>query len=135
MSLGSDLAAALPGLRASAESRFTETFKAYTVTESAPDAEGAITTTEVTVHAAVVGRVKYPSLTVRERDQGAQVPAVQDVEIHVGVGAAPNVTVGVMWRCTASTADPSLVGREFRTKGLWQAGQVTAWRIPVESVS
>ena len=48
---------------------------------------------------------------------------------------APDVTVDTLWRVTASTVDPSLVGRVFRTKGLPQAGQVTAHRFPVESVT
>jgi hypothetical protein len=72
---------------------------------------------------------------VSERSQGDQVPAVQVEHVHVAVDATPNVTVGDMWRCTASTVDASLVGREVRTKGLPQAGQVTAHRYPVEAVS
>jgi hypothetical protein len=121
--------------RRQAEARFTETFAAYTIERSEPDADGLSTESEVTVYASVAGRVKYPTLTVSEREQGAQVPAVQDVEIHVAVGATPDVTVNVRWRCTASTSDSALVGREFRTKGEPQSGQVTAWRYPVERVT
>ena len=120
--------------RAQAEARFTETFKTYTVTRVLGES-GEYTDTEVTVNASVAGRVKFPTLTVSEREQGAQSPAVQDVHIHVAVGAAPDVTVDTLWRVTASTVDPSLVGRVFRTKGLPQAGQVTAHRFPVESVA
>lgn len=129
------LSGALGMGRAQAEARFTETFKAYTVTKSEPDAGGVITETEVTVYASVSGRVKYPTLTVSERDQGAQVPAVQDVQIHVAVGATPNVVVNVLWRVLTSTADPALVGRVFRTKGEAQSGQTTAHRYPVERVT
>jgi hypothetical protein len=121
--------------RAQAETRFTETFKAYTISRTGPDADGLYTDTEVTVYAAVRGRVKYPTMTVSEREQGSQVPAVQDVQIHVAVGATPNVVVNVLWRVTVSTADPSLEGRVFRTKGEAQAGQVTASRYPVERVT
>jgi hypothetical protein len=121
--------------RAQAEARFTETLKAYTITRTGPDADGLYTDTEVTVYAAVSGRVKYPTLTVSEREQGSQVPAVQDVQVHVAVGSTPNVVVNVLWRVTASTADASLVGRVFRTKGEAQAGQVTASRYPVERVT
>lgn len=134
MSLGYDLAGALPLLRAQAESRFTETFKAYKVEQVLGD-DGLHTDTEVTVHDNVAGRLKSPTLTVSEREQGAQVPAIQDMHIHVAVGATPGVAVNVLWRCTASTADASLVGRVYRTKGEAQAGQVTAHRYPVERVT
>lgn len=137
MTLGSDLAAALPGLRMQAESRFSETFKVFYIEKSAePDAEtGLYTETEVAVYESMAGRIKFPSLTVAEREQGSQVPAIQDVQIHVAVGSAVNVEVDHVWRCTASSSDASLVGCEFRTKGLPAAGQVSASRFPVESVS
>lgn len=121
--------------RTRTQERFTETLTAYTTTRVLDEETGEYTATEVTVHAGVAGEVKYPSLTVRERDQGAQVPAVQDIMIRVAVAATPDVVVGTMWRVTASTSDDSLVGRVFRTKGNPQAGNVTAHRYPVEEVS
>lgn len=120
--------------RREAQGRFTETLEVFTVTRVLGD-DGRYTDTETTVYASVKGRVKFPSMSVRERAQGAQVPAVQDVAVHVAVGATPAVVVNTLWRVTASAADPSLVGRVFRTKGLPQAGQVTAHRYPVEQVS
>lgn len=122
--------------RTQAVARFTETLTAYRVElPTEPDENGAYTPIEVVLYASVKGRVKFPTLTVSEREQGGQVPAIQDVHVHVAVGATPNVVVNTLWRVTASTADPSLVGREFRTKGLPQAGQVTAHRYPVEAVN
>lgn len=121
--------------RAQAASRFTETFKVFRITRTLSETTGVYTDTETSVYASVVGQFKFPTLTVAERDQGAQSPAVQDVVIKVAVGSTPNVVVGDLWRCTASTVDSSLVGRVVRTKGLWQAGQVTSWRVPVESVT
>lgn len=121
--------------RAFAASRHTETFKAYTVTNVLNESTGIYESTEVTVYAEVEGRVKYPTLTVSEREQGAQVPAAQDVHVHVAVGATPNVVVNVLWRVTASTVDPALVGRVFRTKGEAQSGQVTEHRYPVERIT
>lgn len=121
--------------RRQAESRFTETFKVFTETETLNESTGLYETVEVTLYADLRGRVKFPSLAVSEREQGGQVPAVQDVAVHVAVGSAPLVVVDVLWRVTASDVDSSLVGRVFRTKGLPQAGQVTAHRFPVEQVS
>lgn len=120
--------------RAQAASRFTETFKVFTTTRVL-GSDGLYTDTEVNAYTSILGRIKFPTLTVSEREQGAQVPAVQDVQIHVTVGDTPNVVVNHVWEVTASTADSSLVGRQFRTKGLPQAGQVTAWRYPVEQVA
>ena len=120
--------------RAQAAMRFTETLTAFYVTRVL-GTDGLYTDTEVPVYADVSGRVKFPTLTVSEREQGAQVPAVQDVQVHVASGSTPNVVVNHLWRVTASTADTSLVGREFRTKGLPQAGQTTSWRYPVEQVA
>ena len=129
------LSGALGMGRRQAEARFTETLRAFTVSRVLNESTGEYTNTEVVVYASVPGRVKFPSLTVAERDQGAQTPAVQDVHVHVAVGATPNVAVNTVWRVTASSVDPGLVGREFRTKGIPQAGQVTAHRYPVEAVS
>lgn len=135
VSLGADIAGTLPFLRAQAESRFTETLRAYTTTQVFDEETGLYTPAEVVLYSSVPGRVKYPQTAVSEKDQGAQIPAVQDVQIHVRVGATPNVVVNVMWRVTASSADASLVGRVFRTKGEAPAGQVTAARYPVERVT
>lgn len=135
MSLGSVVAAYLPYLRGEAESRFTETFTAFRSTKVLNPSTGLYEDTEVVLYAAVPGRVRFPTLTVSEQEQGAQVPAIQDVQVHVAVGATPDVGVGHSWRVDASTADSSLVGREFSVKGLPQAGQTTAHRYPVEQVA
>lgn len=135
VNLGYDIAAQLPYLRAQAESRFTETLDVFTIEDVLDEATGLYTPTEVVAYSGVSGRVRYPTLTVSERAQGSQVPAIQDVTIHVSVGSTPNVAVNHLWRVTASTSDASLGGRVFRTKGESQAGQVTASRYPVERVS
>lgn len=121
--------------RTQAVARFTETLTAFYTTSILNPATGVYEDTEVVLYANVLGRVKFPGMTVSEREQGAQVPAVQDVQVHVAVGSCPLVQVNHMWRVTASTVDSSLVSREFRTKGLPQAGQTTAHRFPVSQVS
>lgn len=121
--------------RGQAVARFTETLTAFYKTQILDPETGLYGDTEVVLYTGVPGRVKFPSLTVFTPEVGAQVPAIQDVHIHVAVGACPDVVVGHLWRVTASTADSSLVGREFRTKGLPQAGQVSASRFPVEGVA
>lgn len=117
------------------ETAFTETLTAYIATSTLNDEDGTTTPVETVVHADVRGRVKFPSMNVNEPEQGDRTAAVQDVHVHVAVGATPDVAVGVLWRVTASTADAGLIGAVWRTKGLPQRGQVTAWRYPVEEVS
>lgn len=121
--------------RARAEGRFTETFTAFTTAKVLNESTGAHATVETPLYTGIGGRVKFPSMTVSESAQPGQVAAVQSVEVHVAVGATPDVVVGATWRVTASTADDSLTGRTFRTKHLPQGGQVTAHRYPVEAVS
>lgn len=76
------------------------------------------------------GQVKYPTLTVSEREiPGAQV-AVGDIMIKRPLGE-PTVPVGHYFEVLASTDDASLVGRRYRVKAAPQAGQVTAHRYPV----
>lgn len=128
------IAGALRLGRAQAVARFTEVFEVYT-TDRVMQPNGLYFEEETVIHDDVPGRVKYPSLTVAEREQGAQVPAVQDLQIHVAVGATPDAVVNTRWRVKSSTADADLVGSTFRTKGAPQGGQVTAHRYPVEGVS
>ena len=120
--------------RAQAAMRFTETLTAFYTTRVL-GSDGLYTDTEVPLYSGIAGQVKFPTLTVSEREQGAQVPAMQDVMIKVATASTPLVAVNHIWRVTASTADASLVGREFRTKGLPQSGQTTSWRYPVEAAS
>lgn len=120
--------------RAQTAMRFTETLEAFHTTRVL-GTDGLYKDTEVSLYSDVAGQVKFPTLTVSERQQGDQTPAVQDTVIKVATASTPDVAVNHMWRVTASTADVSLVGRVFRTKGLPQAGQTTSWRYPVEQVS
>ena len=130
-----DPAAVIARGRALAAELMTETFDVYTTTRTLNTATGLFTETPVTVHSGVLGQIKFPSNEVHEADQGGQSAAVQDIVIKTAVGAAPNTKVDHLWKCTASTADASLVNRVFRTKGLPKGGRVTTHRYPVEAVS
>lgn len=129
------LAGALRAGRAQAESRFTETLTFYTSTVTQNPDTLIDTVTETAIHAAIPGRIKYPTSTVSESSAVGQVFAAQDVQAHVAVGSATNVRADHFCRVTASTVDPGLVGRVYRVKGSAQSGQVTAHRFPVEEVS
>lgn len=116
--------------------RFTETLTFFAETVGAiPDGGIEPAVTETTVHAGVSGQVKFQTMQVSDREQSGQLLAAQQVIVSVGVGATPNVRPDHFVRVTASTADPSLVGRKFRVSGWPQSGQTTAHRWPVEVVS
>ena len=122
--------------RVQAVARFTETFTFFSESYTPPP-EGEIDPVLVptNLYVGVLGRVKFPSLTVSERDQAGQLLAVQSSEVHVGVGATPNVLPDHFCRVTASTVDSSLVGRKFRIAGFPASGQTTAHRYPVSEAS
>ena len=122
--------------RAQAESRFTETVTFYRVTGTHQD-ETTLedVETRLTLHADIAARMKLSTLTVSERSIPGQQVAVQAPQVHVAVGATPDVRKDDYCECTASTVDPSLVGRRVRVTGWPQSGQVTAHRWPVSEES
>lgn len=122
--------------RAQAESRFTETVTFFSESLGAiPDGGIDPAVVETVIHADILGRIKFPSLNVSDREAAGQLVAVQSPEVHVAVGAAPNVREGHFARVTASTVDASLVGRKFRITGWPQSGTVTSHRYPVTEAS
>jgi hypothetical protein len=129
--LGETLAAALPGLRAEAESRMSETVRIGVLVE-----DEDLDTLEVTnILDPVVyegkARIRFPQNPSAEVDAAGQLIVKQD-----GVLSLPAETAGVVpdMRVVfdASTADPSLVGRVLRVKGFAVSGQTTATRFTVE---
>ena len=120
--------------RRAAAARFTETFNLERDTTE-KDGNGIPVPVTTVVHASVPGRFKSPTTGVSNETSGAQLVAVQRPEVHVAVGAVPDVRVGDFWRCTGSTVDTALVGRRVRVEGLPAAGAVTAARFPVSEAS
>lgn len=133
MSLGVDTLAVLPYLRSQAESRMTETVSSVSIVITV-DPNTLVTTETPTTHYAGIARVKYPTITVSDREVAGQQIAFQDIIVSVPVGSAI-VEPGQTFIVSASIADASLIGREYRVKAAPQAGQVTALRYPVEELS
>ena len=122
--------------RSRAESRMTETVTFYRVTGTHRDPDTLLDVEDrLDLHVGIPARMKLSTLTVSERNIPGQQIAVQSPEVHVPVGATPNVKVDDYCIVTASTADASLVNRKMRVAGKPQAGQVTAHRYPVSEVS
>src|SRR5690606_10793964 len=115
-----------------AVSRMTETVQVGRF-EDGVDASGAPTRVLVMERYAGVGRVKYPTMAVSDRDEPSQVFGVQDVALSVPTDS-PELVEGDEVLVSASTADGGLVGRTYRVAGSAQAGQTTAHRYPVKEL-
>ena len=74
--------------------------------------------------------VKYPTLTVSEREIPGSKVAVGDIVIKRPI-TDQIVPVGHWFEVTASISDPSLVGRRYRVRAAPQSGFVTSHRYPV----
>lgn len=134
VTLGGDVAASLPGLRAEAESRFTETVTFFTVERG----EDPITLQPVDVETVLANdvraRLRSAARDPRDVPIAGQEPVVSKLTLSVGVGSV-RVGPSVFVRVTASKADEGLVGVKVRTLDFPTMGQVSAWRYPVEQVS
>jgi hypothetical protein len=135
VSLGWDIAAALPALRAQANGRMTETVTAGTFTDGVDDATGG--PTRVPVGDPIYtgpARVKYTDNAVRSAEGASQLVTTQDVTVSLPHGSVV-LPEGTDVLVTASTADPALVGRSYKVDGSPTLGQSTAHRYPVTELS
>ena len=137
MSLGEDITAALPGLRAAAESMMiSEGIIRRDTGEKTMDPstleETAVLETVYTGKcrfksaATQAGRSAIPgAISV---DQGAT------LSLPIGEPGAGDVRLDDVWECTANPLDPSKVGKKARITGGHSQTFATARRYPVEEV-
>ena len=140
--LGNDIDAALPGLRAEAESRMTDRVTVGRYGDGTDEPTGDPTRVLITQRypplgdvSAVAGRarIRWASGQVSNA-QGPSMPvAVQEPTLSIPWGS-PRLFVGDEVQCTGSS-DPIMVGRRFRVQGNAQAGQTTAHRYPLQEIS
>ncbi|HZL05137.1 MAG TPA: DUF6093 family protein [Coriobacteriia bacterium] len=137
--LGNDIAAALPGLRAEAESRMRDTCTVCPVTgvnesTGAPTLGAAIYGPSV---APRYGKCRFVVASVQESDPqaGGATYTVTRGRVDVPVGAFVALT-GLVVTSVTSEMDPGLPGRRFRTQAPSPANsQATAYRLAVEEVT
>ena len=144
-SLGAELAAELPELRALAESLMLDTARVDEITGVTTDPlTGASTSTYATVYGPDIaplpgkrsGMCKVQGLDPQEAnpEAGGATLTVQRYAIHVPVGAfVPKV--GHVVTITATALDPNLVGHQYRVVALLHKTLATAYRLSVEEVS
>lgn len=115
--------------RARTEGNMTETLKSGPLVQiEDPDTLEMIQTVQADHQG--IGQVKYPTLTVSEREIPGEQVAVGDILIKRPIDE-PIVPVGHYFEVLSSLVDQSLVGRRYRVKAAPQGGQVTAHRYPV----
>lgn len=133
MSLGSDISAALPALRAEAESRMFESVAVGSFTDGTDPETGDPTRLLVDERYTGIGRIRWGSREVSNSQATGSPAAMQEPYLSVPFGTARFFTDDEV-ECTGST-DPLLVGRRFKVSGGASAGQVTAYRYPLEELS
>ena len=133
MSIGADVTAALPGMRAAAESLMVDSVRVERPGLPVTDPEtGDVTTPSVVVYVGP-GKVQSTLPQAAHPVAGEHQFTVQQASVHVPVSAGP-VMVGDLVVPVAVVHDAALVGRVFRVKELLHKSFATAQRLSVEEV-
>lgn len=130
--LGHDIANALPVLRAEAESRMRENVTVGLFEDGTDPLTGDPVRVLVTERYTGKARIRWGSREVTNANAPSMPMTVQEPYLSVPFGTArffddDEVRVN-------SSPDPILVDREFRVQGDAIAGQVTAYRYPMEEL-
>ena len=137
MTLGSDINAALPGLRAEAESRMSETVAAGSFEDGVAE-DGSPTRVLADERYTGRARVRYASLSTASTsiagDQIGQPVVVQSPYLSIPHGS-PRLYEGDEVSVTASASDSLLVGRRYKVAGNATIGQTTAHRYPLTELT
>lgn len=133
MSLGSDIDAGLIELRAEAESRMTDSVMVGKFVDGTdPITKDAIRVLELARYTGK-GRIRWGSREVSNSQATGSPVAMQEPYLSVPFGTARFFTDDEV-ECNDSP-DPLLVGRRFKISGAAAAGQVSAYRYPLEELS
>ena len=134
--LGHDVTAALPELRAHAESRMLDTFEIVLPSDGWTfDPTTGEEVQAVTVLFATRGRVKVTANQAREVEVGGRTSVEIHRELSIPVDS-PAVPDGAIARCIAvdPSSDPTLLGASLVLSGPAPGSQTTARRIVVKEV-
>ena len=134
--LGHDVTAALPELRAHAESRMLDTFEIGTYGSGwVYDDMLGREVREFLPAFTTKGRVKVTANQAREVEVGARTSVVTHRELSSPVDS-PEVPDGMVARCVAvdPSSDPTLLGAVLELSGPAPGSQTTARRIVVKEV-
>lgn len=127
--LGYDVAQALPGIRAEAESRMDETVLVGRFKDGTDEATGDPTRVMETERYTGKARIRWGSREVSNSSAVGSPVGTQEPYLSVPFGTERFFNEDEV-ECTASP-DPILVGRRFQIQGAPVAGQVSAYRYPL----
>lgn len=132
MTLGEDLAAALPELQAAAESMMVDTCTVRRPTGTGADPETGADITTYREPAIYSGpcRLQIRQGQPRDLESGSSTQTVQLVEVHVPAAAGPFAVGDVV-----EVSRPGSTPRRLRIDGLHEKTYQTAQRLPAVDVS
>lgn len=135
VTLGQDVAAALPALRAEAESLMTDRLVGVNVGESVWDeSTGQYTDGEVQVYSGK-GRLRFGNAQGQQRDlQGDETSTVVGI-LSLPVEGSADVEVGAIFTVQSSEHNPDNVGTKVRVTGVQPTTYATARRFQVDHYS
>ena len=133
MSLGYDVAQALPALRAEAESRMTETVTVGLFRDGTDETTGDPIRVLVTERYSGIARIRWSGHNVTNADGPAMPVTVQEPVLSIPHGS-PRLFDRDEVHITASTADAMLVDRRLSIQGDAISGQTTAHRYPLREL-
>jgi len=137
LSLGADIAAQLPGLRAQAESMMVSAGVVRRATgETVEDPNTGEQTPVYAIVYTGMGRYKAANVQAGRAEIPGAIVVDQSATLSLPVGAsgAGDVRLNDIWECTANPFDASLIGRKMRITGVHSQTYATAHRYPVEEV-
>ena len=132
MSLGDDIAAALPELRALAESRMQDTVRVRRPVDSEPDPLTGIDVPTYAPDDVYNGRCRVKAVNVQPAtaDSAGSTVTTQARELHVP-NDAPAILPGDVAFLADDTYTPRLRGVVYRVDGAHESSDTTAQRVPV----
>lgn len=139
MSIGDDIADALPELRAQAESRMRDTATVYRPSAESPSSDSVVddpTYEDLPVYGPDVDphggrcRISPPTVAARTAESADSTVTVQGLEFHTP-DDAPTFRPGDLVVMAVDTRTPRLRGRQFRVESSHAGSDTTAQRVPI----
>ena len=130
MSIGDDIAAALPGLRAEAESRMTETVTVGLFRDKTDETTGDPIRVLIVERYSGPARIRWTGRGVTNAPGPSMPVTVQEPVLSIPHGS-PRLFDRDEVLIVSSTTDPILPGRRLAIQGDAIAGQTTAARYPL----
>lgn len=132
MSLGYDIAQALPGLRVEAESRMTDSCLITRPGDRVFDEDAGEWASEPATVYAGKCRLKPPTTGAVDGDAAGRLVVVSSLALHLPVSAG-EVLPGDMVEVVGSETRPAQIGRMFSVAAPFDGSQTTALRYRVEA--